>query len=154
VFFARCGYDVTAMDISEAGLEKVKRLADNARLPVRTLRANILDFRLTEMYDIVYSSGVLHYIKPHLRREIMENYKFHINKNGLFSANVFVDKPFIAPPPEDEAKDAFLWQSGELLTFFADWFVEDFSEYVFECTSSGVAHKHAMNVGYFRNPLN
>ncbi|MCL2697331.1 MAG: helix-turn-helix domain-containing protein, partial [Oscillospiraceae bacterium] len=32
VFFARCGYDVSAFDISEAGLEKTKRLADNARV--------------------------------------------------------------------------------------------------------------------------
>lgn len=41
VFFARCGYDVSAFDISEAGLAKTNRLAEQARVRVRTFRANL-----------------------------------------------------------------------------------------------------------------
>ena len=54
VFFARCGYDVSAFDISEAGLEKTKRLSDKARVNVRAFRANMWDYRLNEKYDILY----------------------------------------------------------------------------------------------------
>jgi len=148
VFFARCGYDVSAFDISEAGLEKVRRLADKARVPIRVFRANLLDYRITEMYDIIYSSGVLHYIKPELRTEIMDNYKTHVNDNGLVAMNVFVKKPFIAPPPEDEAHHSYLWKSGELLANFSDWYTESFKEYVYDCNSSGIPHKHAINALY------
>lgn len=145
VFFARCGYNVTGFDISEAGLEKTKRLADKIGVDIRTFKANIIDYRLEEKYDIIYSSGVLHYIKPKLRSEIMENYKLHVNENGLVCMNVFVNKPFIAPPPEDEAQHSFLWNSGELLGFFSDWYTQSFEEYIFNCNSSGVLHKHAIN---------
>jgi len=68
------GYDVSAFDISEAGLDKTKRLAEKARVHVRAFRANIWDYRLEEDYDVLYSSGVLHYIKPELRDEVMANY--------------------------------------------------------------------------------
>ena len=151
VFFARCGYDVTAMDISEAGLEKTKRLADKARAHVRTFRANVLDYRLSEKYDVIYSSGVLHYIKPKLRGEIMENYKAHVNEGGIAAVNVFVEKPFISPPPDEDTSLAYPWKSGELLTCFADWYVEAFEEIVFDCNSYGIPHKHAMNKLIARN---
>ena len=143
VFFARCGYDVGAFDISEAGLEKVKRLADAARVNVHTFRANIWDYRLNECYDVLYSSGALHYIKPELRDEIMENYKTHVNTNGLVAFHTFVNKPFIERI--DQQKLVWLWKSGELFTYFHDWFIESCSEYVFDCNSSGTPHKHAAN---------
>jgi tellurite methyltransferase len=62
VFFARCGYTVTAFDISDAGIEKTKRLADQAKVFVDVFKANIWDFRLEQKYDILFSSGALHYI--------------------------------------------------------------------------------------------
>ena len=148
VFFARCGYDVSAFDISEAGLEKTKRLADKSRVHVQTFRANILDYRLNEKFDILYSSGVFHYIKPELRNEIMANYKAHVNDDGVVALNVFIEKPFISLPPENEAHHSYLWKSGQLLTCFSDWYTEEFKEYVYDCNSSGIPHKHAMNVLY------
>lgn len=150
VFFARCGYDVSAFDISEAGLEKTKRLADKARVHVRTFRANIWDYRLDENYDILYSSGVLHYIKPELRDEIMMNYKSHVNADGIVAFHVFVEKPFIVPPPEKE-DHSYLWKSGQLFTYFHDWYIEHCTEYVFNCNSSGIPHRHAANRVFARN---
>ncbi|MDR0294502.1 MAG: methyltransferase domain-containing protein [Oscillospiraceae bacterium] len=150
VFFARCGYDVSAFDISEAGLEKAKRLADKARVHVRTFRADLWDYRLEENYDILYSSGVLHYIKPELRDEIMANYKSHVNEGGCVSFHVFVEKPFIAPAPEKE-KYVRYWKSGELFTYFHDWTIEHCTEYVFNCMSSGRPHRHAANRLFARN---
>lgn len=150
VFLARCGYDVSAFDISEAGLEKTKRLADKARVHVRTFRANVWDFRLDEKYDILYSSGVLHYIKPDLRDEIMANYKSHVNISGLVAFHVFVEKPFIVPPPEKE-DHSYPWKSGQLFTCFHDWYIAHCTEYVFDCNSSGIPHRHAANRLFARN---
>ncbi|MBO8172815.1 MAG: helix-turn-helix domain-containing protein [Bacillaceae bacterium] len=143
VFFARNGYDVTAFDISDAGIEKTKRLADQIGVHVNVFKADILDFRLDSHFDILFSSGVLHYIKPDLRKEIFDNYKQFTNPNGLHVFNVFVDKPFIAPPPEKEP-NAYKWYSGELLSHYQDWLIKDSSEVVFDCNSSGIPHKHAM----------
>ena len=44
VFLARCGYLVTAFDISEAGIEKAKRLAEHNRVEVRFQRADLQDY--------------------------------------------------------------------------------------------------------------
>ncbi|MFT9367230.1 helix-turn-helix domain-containing protein [Paenibacillus polymyxa] len=143
VFFARNGYDVTAFDVSDAGIEKTKKLAEKIGVHVNVFKADILDYRLDTHFDVIFSSGVLHYIKPEFRKEIFENYKQYTNPNGLHIFNVFVNKPFIAPPPEKEP-NAYKWYSGELLTHYHDWFIEDSSEVIFDCNSSGIPHKHAM----------
>ncbi|MCM3634071.1 helix-turn-helix domain-containing protein [Paenibacillus camelliae] len=143
VFFARNGYDVSAFDVSDAGIEKTRSLAEKVGVHVNVFKADILDYRLDTYYDIIFSSGVLHYIKPDYRKEIFNNYKQFTNENGMHVLNVFVNKPFIAPPPENEP-NAFKWHSGELLTYYNDWLIKDSSEIVFDCNSSGIPHKHAM----------
>ena len=153
VFMARCGYEVSAFDISEAGIEKTKRLADSARVHVNAFRADIWDYRLEDKYDVLFSSGALHYIKPELRSEVMEDYKSHVNYNGIAAFHVFVEKPFITAPPEKE-ENSFHWLSGQLFTFFHDWYIEHCSEYVFDCYSSGVPHRHAANRLYAMNSAN
>lgn len=144
VFFARNGYDVTAFDISDAGLEKTKRLADRAGVNIKVFKADILDYRLDINFDILFSSGVLHYVKREYRNEILSNYKKYTNRNGLHVFNVFVQKPFIAPPPENEP-NAYQWKSGELLMHYHDWLIESCPEVIFDCNSSGIPHKHAMS---------
>lgn len=143
VFFARNGYEVTAFDVSDAGIEKTQKLADQVGVNVKVFKADILDFRLDSNYDILFSSGVLHYIKPEYRDEIFSNYKKYTNTNGLNVFNVFVKKPFIAPPPENEP-NAYKWYSGELIAQYHDWMISDSSEIVFDCNSSGIPHQHAM----------
>jgi len=145
VFLARCGYDVSAFDISEAGLEKTKRLADKAKVNVRTFRANLCDYRLDEKYDVLFSSGVLHYMKPELCEEIMSNYKANVNDNGIVVLQVFVKKPFIIRPPEKKVQNSYYWKSGQLFTYFHDWYIEYCTEYVFDCNSGGIPHRHAAN---------
>ncbi|MDR3149938.1 MAG: helix-turn-helix domain-containing protein [Oscillospiraceae bacterium] len=149
VFFARCGYIVSAFDLSEAGIEKARSLAEKARVTVNTFTANLLHYRLTENYDILYSSGVFAYIKPDLRAEIMANYKSHVNDGGLAAFQTFVNKPFIPRAPEKTP--IYAWKSGELFTYFHDWYIENCCEYVFDCNSSGVPHKHAANRMFARN---
>lgn len=143
VFFARNGYDVSAFDVSDAGIEKTRKLAEQAGVHIHVFKADILDYRLDTYYDIIFSSGVLHYIKPEYRKDIFENYKQFTNENGLHVLNVFVHKPFIAPPPEKEPH-AYKWYSGELLSHYHNWLIKDSSEIVFDCHSSGIPHKHAM----------
>lgn len=152
VFFARCGYEVSAFDISDAGLDKCKRLAELANVPVRAFKANLWDYRLEEDYDILFSSGALHYIKPELRDEILGNYKSHVRKNGLAALHVFVQKPFIDNPPEKESH-SYLWRSGQLFTYFHDWYIEHCTEYVFDCNSSGIPHRHAANRLFARSSV-
>ncbi|SDY58795.1 methyltransferase domain-containing protein [Thermoactinomyces sp. DSM 45892] len=144
VFFARNGYDVTAFDISDAGIEKTKRLADHVGVEVKVFKADLLDFRLNTHFDILFSSGVLHYISLKYREELFQNYKDYTHPGGMHFFNVFVQKPFIPPPPENEPNHHD-WRSGELLSHYHDWLIESSSEDIMNCNSSGIPHRHAMN---------
>lgn len=148
VFLARNGYQVTAFDISEEGLSKAQMLADSCGVKVDFFRADVRNFRLETTYDIIFSSGVFHYIPPELRETVADNLKSHTAPNGINVINVFVKKPFIPPPPDTEASETAAgdWKSGELLTYYHDWLLRKNEEKIFDCSSGGIPHRHCMNV--------
>ena len=84
-------------------------------------------------------------MKPELCEEIMSNYKANVNDNGIVVLQVFVKKPFIIRPPEKKVQNSYYWKSGQLFTYFHDWYIEYCTEYVFDCNSGGIPHRHAAN---------
>jgi tellurite methyltransferase len=107
-------------------------------------QADMLEYRLGEAFDIVFCHGCLQYVPPDMRHAILENYKEHTKPGGLNAMSVFVKKPFIEKAPDGEAK-AHKWVSGELFTHYHDWRLDFCTETIFDCMSSGVPHKHAMD---------
>jgi tellurite methyltransferase len=144
VFFARNGYQVTAFDTSPGGVEKTKQLAAEAGVRIDAFVADINAFRLTEPFDVLFSTGVLQYVRQERRQELFANYQEHTGSGGLNVFSVFVRKPFIAEAPDAE-KTSHRWLSGELLTWYHDWRIEFCTEEIFDCMSSGVPHEHAVN---------
>jgi tellurite methyltransferase len=145
VFFARNGYQVSAFDSAAAGVEKTKLLADTVGVPVEVFAADVNEYRPeAEVYDVIFSTGVLHYVPPRIRHQVLASYRAATRLGGVNALSVFVDKPFIAPAPDAE-DTAYAWVSGELLTHYADWRIEYLTEEVFDCTSSGVPHQHAVD---------
>ena len=148
VFLARNGYNVTAFDISEQGLSKAREFADHCGVKIDFFKADIRDFRLEADFDIIFSSGVFHYIPQEQRKNVIDSLKIHTATNGINVINVFVRKPFIPLPPDIEESEmaAGDWKSGELLTYYYDWLFRKSEERIFDCNSSGVPHKHCMDV--------
>ncbi|MFX0095140.1 MAG: class I SAM-dependent methyltransferase, partial [Candidatus Hodarchaeota archaeon] len=75
VYFASKGFTVTGLDLSLAGLQKVKKYAEELGVSIKTIHADLIDYRVEKRFDVIYSSGSLHYIPPKMREEIIENYK-------------------------------------------------------------------------------
>lgn len=147
VFLARNGYIVTAFDVTETGIKKGKLLAEKCGTYVDFFRADITDFRLEDNYDIIFSSGVYHFINPTLRETITSNLKTHTAKNGLHVINVFVKKPYIDVSPDKvDGENRFRWKSGELFMLYHDWKFHKMEEIIFDCNSGGIPHKHCMDV--------
>lgn len=144
VFFARNGYDVTAFDLADAGVEKTIKLAEKIGVKLNVFKADIVEYRLSEKFDVIFSVGALHYIPKEIRDEIFSNYKEHTALNGIHMLSVFVKKPFIEPAPEKE-KSANKWISGELFNYYHDWKINYCTEEIFDCMSSGIPHQHATN---------
>lgn len=149
VFFAKNGYQVSAFDLAASGIEKGRRLAQLHHVDVDFFQGNLLDYRMEFWqkadFDIVYSSGVLQYIPPQSRQDVIENLKAHTAKGGIHVLNVFVQKPFVPTPPDWEANEYF-WRSGELMGYYHDWKFEYLEEKIFDCGSSGIPHQHCMDV--------
>ena len=142
VFFARNGYQVTAFDAAEAGIEKARALAQSCGAEVRFFRANMLDYKLEGEYDIIYSSGVLDYLPPAFRTDFVEHIKAHTAPNGIHAVKLFVNKPFIE---RAKSKGGYPWRSGELFAAYHDWLLHKCEETVFDCNSGGVPHQHCMD---------
>lgn len=147
VFLAKCGYQVTAFDISETGIEKAKRLAQRNRVDVEVFKMDLMDFRFDGDYDIIFSSGVLHFVRPAYREELCERMKDHTRPGGYNALNVFVQKPFIVRPPEKTRDESLRspWRSGELFGYYHDCLFHTCREEVFDCASGGTPHKHCMD---------
>ena len=144
VFFARNGYRVTAFDLSPVGIAKTRRMAEEIGVSLEVFTADLLDYRLSENFDVLFSTGALHYIPQDLRGEVWANYKRLTNPGGVHAFSVLVRKPFIPPAPDGEAT-AHAWISGELFSHYHDWRIEFGTEEILDCTSSGVPHQHAVN---------
>lgn len=147
VFFAKCGYAVTAFDISEQGIEKAKRLAEHNKVDLTLFKADLFDYRPDTEYDIIFSSGVLHFIPQTQRQELCQSLKAHTADTGINALNVFVQKPFITRAPDHtrDEKKRHPWYSGELFAYYHDWLFHTCREEIFDCNSGGTPHKHCMD---------
>ena len=145
VFLARNGYRVSAIDIAENGLEKGRILAEKCHTHVDFFKADISDYRLTEKYDIILSSGVFHFLRPEIREEVTDNLKKFTNEGGIHALNVFVSKPYLKRSGQKKG-NRYEWKSGELLTYYHDWHLHRIDEELFDCNSGGVPHQHCMDI--------
>ncbi|MCI8613714.1 MAG: methyltransferase domain-containing protein [Lachnospiraceae bacterium] len=146
VFMAKCGYLVTAFDLSEQGIDKAKRLAEHNKAEVNFFKADIFDYRPERAYDIIFSSGVIHILPETMRKEFCDSLKLHTEDNGINVLNVFVQKPFIAHAPDStKEEDRYPWYSGELFGYYRDWLIHTCREDIFDCNSGGTPHKHCMD---------
>ena len=148
VFLAKNGYAVSAFDASEKGLEKAKELARQNHVEVNFFKADINEYEPEEEYDIIFSSGTLHYLSLKHRERLIQSIKKHTLNGGMHALNVFVKKPFIKMAPDSEEKElsADSWYSGELMRYYHDWMFHSSEEVIFDCNSGGIPHKHCMNI--------
>ena len=146
VFLARNGYMVSAFDVAEAGLSKARALAEKVGVHVDFFRADAADYRPDGEFDIIYSSGVMHFVSPAVRGELFDSLKEHTAPSGLHAINAFVEKPFIRRADDGERKDRKLWKSGELFMYYHDWMFLRADEEIFDCNSGGIPHKHCMDI--------
>jgi tellurite methyltransferase len=149
IFFARNGYLVTGFDSSAKGVKKSIAWADELGLSIDFFQADINEYRLQDFYDVVFSSGALHYIPTRLREEVVSNYKRFTTVGGLHAHTVPIHKPFIPKNPELERLDE-TWRSGEVLTYYHDWKIEFFAEEILEDIRS--EHKFPVNRLIARKP--
>ncbi len=145
VYMAQKGYDVTAFDLTESGIRKTLRLAAERGTKLNAYTADINDFETDGSFDIIYSTGTIQYLAdeniPGFFGKIMRMTRPH----GLHYFNVFVEKPFLALPPDWDREEK-MWKTGTLFSYYADWKIHLIDEVTFEDDSGGVPHFHCMDL--------
>lgn len=144
LFLAENGLDVTAVDISEAGIAKLGHLADQKGLIVVTEVQDICEYVFKDTYDLIVAHGCLHLIERECWISLLNKIKIHTNPEGYNVIAVFTDKI----PPPDDIKDftVGLFHEGELFQFYEGWRIILKESYEFDDEHPGsLKHRHAAN---------
>ena len=144
IYLAERGFAVTGLDSSPNGLRKTLEWADSAGVQVATILADIRDCRLEDSWDVILSTGTVHYLSPIARDERFDHFKDVTADGGLHAISVMVEKPFVPKAPDGDPGVSF-FRSGELMSYYWDWEILFCAEEIFACESGGVPHKHAVN---------
>jgi len=144
IFFARCGYQVDALEISLPGIRKIRQYSETNGFKVNPVHANMIGYQLSADYEVIYSMGALQFLPPPERAEHFASYKRHTVNGGLNAHMVFVDKPFIAMAPDWQNSEYF-YRSGDLAGYYHDWEILLSNETVIDCMSANIPHQHAVS---------
>lgn len=151
VFFAERGFEVTAVDVSPAGLEKAQRLAEERGVELTTRQADANEFELLEPMDVVFSTGAVQFIRPGVRQRQFERFRRQTRLGGIHAVFAFVDHPDIPPAP-DTTDDQYPFDRTELQGYYEDWETLHTEEVVFDDDSGGIPHRHAARIHLARKP--
>jgi tellurite methyltransferase len=135
---------VTALDTSPVGLDKTREKAGEMGVEVNTVNASIIDYDLRWHYDVIFSSGALHYIPETVRPARFRHFREHTAPDGLHAFTVIVRDPNLGVAPDAEP-NAYLFEPGELLAYYDDWAVLFYKDEIINCHSGGIPHQHAIS---------
>lgn len=88
VFLAKLGYDVTSIDFSPKGIDKIKFLAEKENVSIKTICADLLQYEFGEkIYDGIIS--IFSHFNMHDTKVLHQKYFNALKQNGVFLMEVF-----------------------------------------------------------------
>jgi len=88
VWLAEQGYQVTAVDASEVGLQKARQLAEMRGVHITTLHADLADFEVEPQYwDAIIS--IFCHLAPELRRKVHHRCEQGLRPDGLMLVEAY-----------------------------------------------------------------
>ncbi len=90
IFFAKNGFEVSAIDASNLGLEKLQNRAIEEKLDIKTVCMDLNDWTVLEKYDVIVAS-YLHMFKNE-REELFKKIENSLSSNGYFIGEFFSTK--------------------------------------------------------------
>lgn len=142
VYFAEQGFDTTAIDVAPNGLDKAEQLATDRGVELETRRGDVNELTFDAQLDVVYSIGTLQYVQPENRSVQFDHFRDVTRPGGVHAVWTFVAHPDVAPAP-DWGENEYLYDPGELHSYYDGWEVLYTDDYVFDDESAGEPHRHA-----------
>jgi tellurite methyltransferase len=151
LYLAGLGFQVSAFDISESGIEKLKAIAHERGLEIDAIVCDMREYEFPCQFDLNVCQGCLHLIKREEWRILIKRMKEFTTPGGQHIVGVFTDT---VPEPEDQrGLMVGLFKEGELLEQYRDWEIIDSHTYRFSHNHpGGLTHEHAGNDIVARKP--
>ncbi len=152
LYLAKQGYcNIDAFDLSESGIEKLKRLCKINGVSINAFVQDLTAYRFDKKYDWIMSFATLCFVRKEEWKTFLRRAKGSTNAGGVHIMHTFTDT---VPASADIAPFAVgLANDGELKELYSDWEILQFQSYVFEDEHPNVPkHKHSVNKIVARKP--
>jgi Cyclopropane fatty acid synthase and related methyltransferases len=84
IFLAEKGFkNIDAFDISQAGIEKLKRIAQSKNLQVNAWVEDLTTYIFSKTYDLIISYGTFHFVEKDKWHKFISDAKKNTNSGGL-----------------------------------------------------------------------
>lgn len=151
LFFARKGFHVVALDKSENGIRKLRRIVEREQLPINAFVQDLRTFKPDGVFDLAVADGVLHLVeKPHADRLIRDIQG--VTKSGGWNLiKIFTTR--IPPPVELAPFHIGLREEGELAALYGGWELRLNQSFILEDEHpGGIHHRHPIDKILARKP--
>jgi len=148
VFFAKEGFEVTGVDVSQAGIAKARKLAEMKEVETTWVVADLATYHPSGEFDLIYSSGSIHYLPRRVRTHLFARIKSQTRPGMLNAHVVFTDR--LVYIEFNEVIDYF--HTGELRNEYRDWQVLVYKESAINCQQDGTPHRHGIAKIIARRP--
>jgi tellurite methyltransferase len=140
VYFAACGFEVTALDLSNEGLKKAQRLAAEREVRVQWLCCSMLDVPVAGRFDLVYSCGAIHHVPKEERPRLFRRLKVVTKAGGVHAHIVFTDEKIY----HERGEEIDYFSRGDLGRLYGDWSIlTEEGGHIF-CAQDGTRHSHSI----------
>ena len=119
------GFDVTGIDVSKVAIDMLIDQAQSRDLRLKGIVSSVLDYVITDFYDVVICTYVLKFLNKRDALNIVSKIKAATRENGInFIANNAFTPPYY---PEQFSKECY-FEERELLHLYDSWKVLHYDE--------------------------
>jgi tellurite methyltransferase len=151
LYLASIGFQVSAFDISQAGIAKLRTAAAEKILSIDSSVCDMKEYRFPHLFDLIICTGSLHFLKREQWQRFIKRMKESTAPGGIHIIGIFTDT---LPEPEDlKGLMIGLFKEGELANQYKEWEILERREYQFKDNHPGsISHEHAANEIVARKP--
>lgn len=125
LFLAENGYDVTAVDISDVAIERLRKKATEKNLSIACFTCSAEDFVFQSSYHFVLCNYLLHFLQKSIGLDLIKRIQDHTEKSGVNLISGFRDEP---PFFTAETASYCYFQHEELIRLYTGWTVHWYKE--------------------------
>lgn len=127
LFLAGKGFEVTALDVSAVGVEKINTQAKSLGLTLNTEVGDALSYQWPKNFDVIVSTFMMHHLSRADALTLIGQIKENTTAGGLHALSLFTKEgDFFTQNPETPR---FYPALGELKEIYNDWEILEYREY-------------------------